>query len=107
MAEHCVLDESKICDNCGECNICDLDPNKICDNCMKCLETNADYKAIEIDEIIDDGTGAEEFGKAFDESDLSQESEFLKQFAQTEEAPSDDAQDLKEANINEWKRNRR
>ncbi len=61
MTKQCVLDENKICDNCGECNVCDLDPNKICDNCMKCLNTGADYKAIEIDEIIDDDTGAAEY----------------------------------------------
>ena len=29
---------------------------------MKCIHTGADYNAIEIDEIIDDGTGVEEFG---------------------------------------------
>ena len=56
MTKYCLLDETKICDDCGECNICDLDPNKICDNCMKCLRTGADYNAVEIDEIIDDGT---------------------------------------------------
>ena len=55
--KYCLLDENKVCDNCGECNVCDLDPNKICDNCMKCLQTGADYNAVEIDEIIDDGTG--------------------------------------------------
>ena len=56
MAKICVLDESKLCDDCGECSVCDLDPNKICDNCMQCLKTGADYAAIEIDEIIDDGS---------------------------------------------------
>ena len=61
MTKNCVLDENKICDNCGECSVCDLDPNKICDNCMKCLNTGADYSAIEIDEIIDDGADAEAF----------------------------------------------
>ena len=55
--KYCVLDETKLCDDCGECTVCDLDPNKICDNCMKCVKTGADYNAIEIDEIIDDGTG--------------------------------------------------
>ena len=60
-AKRCVLDEDKLCNDCGECNICDLDPNKICDNCMKCLQTGADYNAVEIDEIIDDGTAADEF----------------------------------------------
>lgn len=75
MEKYCVLDESKLCDDCGECNVCDLDPNKICDNCMRCLDTGADYRAIEIDEIIDDGTQeydqlredlAEDDGKPFD-----------------------------------------
>lgn len=55
MEKICVLDETKLCDNCGECNVCDLDPNKICDNCMKCVKTGADYNAVEIDEIITDG----------------------------------------------------
>ena len=53
--KYCVLDETRLCDDCGECNICDLDPNKICDNCMQCVKSGADYNAIEIDEIIDDG----------------------------------------------------
>lgn len=57
----CVLDDNKLCDDCGQCSLCDLDPTKICDNCMKCVQTGADYNAIEIDEIIDDGTGADEF----------------------------------------------
>jgi len=61
MNRMCVLDETKICDDCGECNVCDLDPNKICDNCMKCVKTGADYNAIEIDEIIDDGSGVKEY----------------------------------------------
>lgn len=33
----CVLDDNKICDDCGECNRCDLDPEKICDNCCRCI----------------------------------------------------------------------
>ena len=55
MTKYCVLDEDNICDDCGECNVGDLNPDKICDNCMECLKTGADYRAIEIDEIIDDG----------------------------------------------------
>ncbi len=35
---YCVLDETKECDDCGECDRCDIDPNKICDNCGKCLD---------------------------------------------------------------------
>ncbi len=38
----CVLDENKMCDDCGECNRCDLDPNKICDNCCKCIAIEDD-----------------------------------------------------------------
>jgi len=66
----CVLEDDKVCDNCGQCNMCDLDPTKICDNCMKCIKTGADYNAIEIDEIISDGTGADEFGSLTDEDDV-------------------------------------
>lgn len=53
MDKRCVLDDYKVCDNCGECQRCDLDPDKICDNCMKCVNSGADYNAIEIDEIFD------------------------------------------------------
>ena len=62
MAERkqCVLYDRE-CIGCGECDRCDLDPDKICDNCMKCLRTGADYNAIEIDEIIEDGTASEEY----------------------------------------------
>ena len=35
---HCILDNNKICDNCGECHFCDLNPDKICDNCCKCIQ---------------------------------------------------------------------
>lgn len=50
----CLLDENKICDECGDCTRCDLDPNKLCDNCMKCISSDADSRAIEIDDIIMD-----------------------------------------------------
>lgn len=42
------------CVGCGECDACDLDPNKTCDSCGKCLETNNDYNAIKITEIIEE-----------------------------------------------------
>ena len=66
-ARMCVLEDDKICNNCGQCNMCDLDPTKVCDNCMKCVKSDADFNAIEIDEIIDDGTGADEFGASIDD----------------------------------------
>ncbi len=53
MARMCVLDEDRLCVECGECSMCDLDPEKTCDNCMKCVNSGADYLAIEIDEVID------------------------------------------------------
>lgn len=49
----CVLDETKECDNCMECEMCDLDPTKICDNCGKCLEFK-DFASIRIDGVYDD-----------------------------------------------------
>ena len=47
----CVLEDNKVCDDCGQCNLCDLDPTKICDNCMKCVNGDATYRAIAIDRI--------------------------------------------------------
>ncbi len=51
--KECVLMDRE-CIDCGECDICDLDPNKICDNCCKCIDKDADFKSIEIDEIVED-----------------------------------------------------
>ena len=51
MAKHCVLDENKICDECGECNYCDLNPFKLCDNCGKCIGANEEYRELKIDEL--------------------------------------------------------
>ncbi|MDK2800540.1 MAG: hypothetical protein PWP27_1195 [Clostridiales bacterium] len=49
--KECVL-ENKFCINCKLCHFCDLDKNKICNNCSKCIEDDVDYKAIEIDDIL-------------------------------------------------------
>ena len=43
--EPCVLEEGRLCDDCGDC-LCDLDPDKVCDNCMRCVLGEADYRAI-------------------------------------------------------------
>ena len=48
----CVLDESKECVQCGECDKCDLDPNKVCDNCGRCIGLDADSRAIEIEDVL-------------------------------------------------------
>ena len=53
--KYCVLEQSKICTHCGECdNRCELDPSKICDNCFRCLEPAAgqDYAKIEISAVF-------------------------------------------------------
>lgn len=47
----CILDENKICNDCGDCDYCDLDADKICDNCGKCIETTEKFAKIKIDEI--------------------------------------------------------
>ena len=49
--KECIL-EDKICTNCGECEVCDLDENKKCDNCGKCIESSAESRGIEIDDIL-------------------------------------------------------
>ena len=52
MTNKCVLYETKICTDCGECDKCDIDPNKLCDNCGKCIGLDADSRAIEIEDVI-------------------------------------------------------
>lgn len=56
----CLLDDKRLCSDCGECDRCDLDPEKICDNCCRCLEeTTTDYAEIKIDAVIDEETAEE------------------------------------------------
>lgn len=50
-AKLCILDENKICNDCGECDYCDLNPFKKCDNCGKCIDSNDEYRELKIDEI--------------------------------------------------------
>lgn len=49
--EPCIL-EDRLCTECGECDRCELDPEKICDNCCKCIDSDAEYRAIEIEDIL-------------------------------------------------------
>lgn len=53
MPKRCVLYD-RICNDCGECDVCDLDSNKICDNCGKCIEDDKNYKIIKITKILTD-----------------------------------------------------
>lgn len=52
--EMCIFQNTKSCNNCGECDVCELNKNKTCDNCGKCLQLEGyDVKAIKIDEVFD------------------------------------------------------
>ena len=70
--KECVLTEGKMCDQCGECFKCDLEPTKICNNCGVCIGLDADYRAIEITEILWQQEGPENANpkiKPFNSSD--------------------------------------
>jgi len=55
MSKYCIFNNKKICNDCGECDICELNSNKKCNNCGKCLELEGyDVKAIKIDEVFED-----------------------------------------------------
>ncbi|OPJ56583.1 hypothetical protein [Clostridium oryzae] len=57
---NCILNENKLCNDCGECDICDLDRTKKCDNCGKCMENgNSDYREVLIDNIYETSDAAE------------------------------------------------
>jgi hypothetical protein len=60
LSKLCVLNENKICDDCGECNYCDLDSTKVCDNCCECLD-EGDYRAVKITGIITDADEAKKY----------------------------------------------
>ncbi|GAA0740853.1 hypothetical protein [Clostridium oceanicum] len=68
--KYCIFNEKKVCDNCGECDVCDLDSNKKCDNCGKCLEKEGyDTKAIKITDVNEDKKfiNKDEFEKSVEE----------------------------------------
>lgn len=72
MSKYCVIDEQKLCDDCGECDRCDLDPNKLCDNCCKCLtedEDDPDYRSVSLNFL----NGSSTDGLNGDDSDYSDE----------------------------------
>lgn len=59
-AKKCVLDENKLCDDCGECDYCDLNPFKRCDNCGRCIGSDEEYRELKIDDIVINGSPATE-----------------------------------------------
>ena len=74
MEKYCILDEERLCVDCGDCLACDLDPEKLCDNCMRCVQkSNADYLAIEIDEVIGGTSPDDDPGYALRKTEASSE----------------------------------
>ena len=51
--KQCVLYD-RVCNGCGECELCDLDPNKKCDNCGRCIDDGSDYSTVDVDLIRDE-----------------------------------------------------
>lgn len=112
MLKRCVLDELKLCDNCGECNRCDLDPNKICDNCCKCLSkegTDTEYRSVPVTFLnaleqeqdgdmccLTDDEYAPDFEEAIEVPQIDKE--LLEKW---EDILSKDAENLKKHNTNE------
>lgn len=39
IGSECVIFDGKLCDACGECDMCDIESKKFCDNCGKCLNS--------------------------------------------------------------------
>ncbi|MBU3191963.1 hypothetical protein K9O30_21360 [Clostridium bowmanii] len=87
MSKNCIFNDRKICNNCGECEVCELDSNKKCNNCGKCLELEGyDVKAINIDEVFEDevieGLDNDFYDK--NEIDLSEVKEELEEDSENE-----------------------
>lgn len=80
----CIFNNSKTCNNCGECDVCEYNKEKICDNCSKCLQLEGyDVKAIKIDEVFEKSSKEDhvevdleefsDFDNAIDENDFEEE----------------------------------
>lgn len=70
--KRCVLDDTKLCTDCGDCDRCDLDPNKLCDNCCKCLETEQPFASVPVADIVTEQAGSylrEYYSNADDEEE--------------------------------------
>lgn len=52
MTKTCVFEETKLCNNCMECETCELIPEKACDNCGKCIDSGEKYNTVNILEFM-------------------------------------------------------
>ncbi|MBZ9607912.1 hypothetical protein G9F73_008840 [Clostridium estertheticum] len=72
MTKNCIFNNKKICNSCGECEVCELNSNKKCNNCGKCLEMEGyDVKAIKIDEVFEDNEIEEVEEVLYDSSEIN------------------------------------
>jgi hypothetical protein len=72
IVKTCIFNNSKTCNNCGECDVCEYNKEKICDNCSKCLQLEGyDVKAIKIDEVFEKSSKEGDF-----EVDIAEFSDF-------------------------------
>jgi len=91
--EYCIFDDTKKCNDCGQCDVCDLNPNKKCNNCAKCLEMEGiDTKAIKIASVIED----EKDSEALQSLDYSHIDAELEQDEAMEEGMIDDEYTLED-----------
>ncbi len=49
--KRCIL-EDRICTWCGDCEVCDLDKTKKCNNCGKCIDSDAEYRVIQVEDVL-------------------------------------------------------
>lgn len=69
----CVIDDTKVCTECGDCDRCDLDPNKICDNCCKCLDSDEPFLNVPVADIVTEQANdylKEYYSETEDDSDI-------------------------------------
>lgn len=77
MSKICIFSDKKLCNDCGECDVCDLNRNKKCNNCGECLENPGyDSTAIKIDEIVDEDIIEEDTEVTTDTLDDSTDEDF-------------------------------
>lgn len=71
MTKNCIFNDKKVCNSCGECDVCELNSEKKCNNCGKCLELEGyDVKAIKIDEVFEDELIEELEDDFYDKNDI-------------------------------------
>lgn len=99
----CILDETKICDDCGECDRCDLDPNKICDNCCLCIAMEDEGKEFRSLTVNKDSFSV--FSKPVrDVAPLYKKAEPKKKSCEPEFIDEDEPEELTPELIEQWER---